>query len=157
MQKLDSWSPTILSILRIIIGLLFLEHGTQKVLHFPPAPPPPVAAAAAGAMKAAAAAATHAAAHAPTLAAVLGRSSGYFELIGGALIVVGLLTRVTAFVLSGEMAFAYFLAHAPRGFFPIGTGGNGGELAIIYCFIFLYFVFSGPGPISLDGAFGKKA
>ena len=65
--------------------------------------------------------------------------AGIMELVGGVLIVLGLFTRPVAFLLSGEMAFAYFMSHAPRGFFPISMGGNGGELAILYCFIFLYF------------------
>jgi putative oxidoreductase len=149
MQKLDSWSPGILSVLRIIVGLVFLQHGTQKVLHFPPPAAAAMKAVAGAAMKAAAAAAPHA----PTLAAILGKYSGYFELIGGALIVVGLFSRVTAFILSGEMAFAYFLAHFPRSVFPIL---NGGDLAVLFCFTFFYFVFSGPGPISLDAMVFRK-
>jgi putative oxidoreductase len=72
------------------------------------------------------------------------------ELVGGILIVLGLFTRPVAFLLSGEMAFAYFMSHAPRGFFPIAMGGNGGETAILYCFIFLYFAFVGAGVWSLD-------
>ncbi len=123
------------------------------MFHFPPVPPPAPVAAAASAMKAAAVAATT---HGPTMAATLGKFSGYFELVGGILIVLGLFTRVAGFVLSGEMAFAYFLVHAPKSFFPIQTGGNGGELAILYCFIFLFFVFSGPGPFALDRALRKK-
>src|SRR4051794_10322418 len=71
------------------------------------------------------------------------------ELVGGVLIVLGLFTRPVAFLLSGEMAFAYFMSHAPRGFYPIAMGGNGGETAILYCFTFLYFVFVGAGVWSL--------
>jgi putative oxidoreductase len=149
-MNLDSWQPKVLSLLRLITGLLFLEHGLQKIMNFPPKPPPPVLDAAAAAAKAAAAAA---APHAPTLAATLGKSSGWFELVGGALIVLGLFTRPVAFVLSGEMALAYFLAHAPKSFYPIV---NGGELAIIYCFTFLYLVFAGPGPYSVDQLMKKK-
>ena len=113
----QAWEPRVLSILRIIVGLLFLEHGTQKIFDFPPRP------------NAAAVRAVHAG---PGLA-------GIMELVGGILIVLGLFTRPVAFLLSGEMAFAYFMSHAPRGFFPIAMGGNGGELAILYCFTFLYF------------------
>ena len=76
--------------------------------------------------------------------------AGIMELVGGVLIVLGLFTRPVAFLLSGEMAFAYFMSHAPRGFFPISMGGNGGELAILYCFVFLYFFFVGAGVWSLD-------
>jgi putative oxidoreductase len=151
MNALDSWSPKILSLLRFVTGLVFLQHGTQKILHFPAAPPPPpVAAAAAAAAKAAAAAA---ASHGPTLAATLGKSSGYFELIGGILIVLGLFTRPVAFILSGEMALAYFLAHNPRSPFPIL---NGGDLAVLFCFTFFYFAFAGGGSISLDGMMKKR-
>jgi len=112
-----------LSVLRIMTGLLFLEHGMQKLLGFPPTanPVPPVT--------------------------TLPGLAGVFELIGGALIVVGLFTRPVAFVLSGVMAVAYFYAHAPRGFFPVN---NGGDAAILYCFVFLYFVFAGAGPWSAD-------
>ena len=76
--------------------------------------------------------------------------AGLLETVGGVLIVLGLFTRPVAFILSGEMAFAYFMSHAPRGFFPLQTGGNSGELAIIYCFIFLYFFVVGAGVWSLD-------
>jgi putative oxidoreductase len=148
MNALDSWSPKVLSLLRFITGLVFLQHGTQKILHFPPAPPPPPAAAAAA--KAAAAAA---ASHGPTLAATLGKSSGYFELVGGILIVVGLFTRPVAFLLSGEMAIAYFLAHNPRSMYPIL---NGGDLAVMFCFLFFYLVFAGGGSISLDAMMKKR-
>src|SRR5256885_13976417 len=123
-----TWEPRMLSILRIMVGLLFLEHGTQKIFNFPPRP--------------------NATPYAlftlsPGLAGVL-------ELVGGVLIVLGLFTRPVAFILSGEMAFAYFMSHAPRGLYPISMGGNGGELAILYCFTFLYFVFVGAGVWSLD-------
>lgn len=123
MTALETWSPRMLSVLRIMTGLLFLEHGMQKLLGFPPTanPVPPVT--------------------------TLPGLAGVFELIGGALIVVGLFTRPVAFVLSGVMAVAYFYAHAPRGFFPVN---NGGDAAILYCFVFLYFVFAGAGPWSAD-------
>lgn len=124
----QAWEPRILSILRIVVGLLFLEHGSQKIFNFP----------------------SHTPARAFVLTTLSPGLSGILELVGGTLIVLGLFTRPVAFLLSGEMAFAYFMVHAPRGFFPITTGGNGGELAILYCFIFLYFSFVGAGVWSLD-------
>ena len=156
MKSLDSWSPKVLSLLRIVAGLCFMEHGLQKMLGFPPKPPPPPAPvmdAAAAAAAAAKAAAAKAAAAAPSLAATLGPMSGPIELIGGFLILIGLFSRAAAFICSGQMAFAYFLAHAPRGPYPVN---NGGDAAILYCFIFFYLVFSGPGPISLDALMKKK-
>ena len=151
MNALDSWSPKVLSLLRVVTGLIFLQHGLQKVLHFPPAPPlPPAAAAAAAAAKAAAAGA---APHAPSLMMTLAPASGFIELIGGILLVLGLFSRPVAFICSGEMAFAYFMAHNPRSFYPIL---NGGDLAVQLCFVFLYFVFAGPGPISLDALMKKR-
>src|SRR5690349_8342705 len=122
------WGPRALSLLRIVVGLLFLEHGTQKIFNFPPRPQAPPF----------------------ELFTLVPGLAGILELVGGILIVLGLFTRSVAFVLSGEMAFAYFMSHAPRGFFPISMGGNGGELAIIYCFVFLYFAFVGAGVWSLD-------
>ncbi len=121
--RLTAWAPYVLSIVRIVTGLIFLEHGTQKILGFPPSPNP-----------------------APALL-TMGGISGILELVGGALLVLGLFTRPAAFIVSGEMAVAYFIGHAPRNFFPVL---NGGDAAILYCFIFLYFVFAGPGPLSLD-------
>lgn len=117
------WAPRVLSILRIVAALLFMEHGTQKLLGFPPSPNP-----------------------GPALFSISG-IAGLLELIGGALLAVGLFTRPVAFILSGEMAFAYWIAHAPRSFFPIL---NGGDAAILYCFIFLYLAFAGGGPWSMD-------
>ena len=117
-----------LSILRIMVGLLFLEHGTQKIFDFPPRPQ----------------------ARPFELLTVNPGLAGVLELVGGILIAIGLFTRPVAFILSGEMAFAYFMSHAPRGFYPISMGGNGGELAILYCFTFLYFAFVGAGVWSLD-------
>ncbi len=116
------WAPRILSVLRIVAALIFFEHGTQKLLGFPPTPNPP---------------------------AFLSLSwiAGALELVGGALLLVGLFTRPVAFVLSGEMAFAYWIAHAPRSPFPVL---NGGDAAILYCFVFLYLAFAGGGPWSLD-------
>ena len=148
MNSLASWSPKVLSLLRFITGLLFLEHGLQKVLHFPPPPPPPPVAAGV-----AAAAKTAVVAAGPSLAKILGPASGPIELVGGILLVIGLFSRAAAFICAGEMAFAYFLAHAPRSVYPIL---NGGDAAILYCFIFFYLVFSGPGPISLDAMMKRK-
>jgi putative oxidoreductase len=120
--RMETWRPYILSIVRIVIGLLFLQHGLSKVFNFPaPSPVPSLS----GLM---------------ILAALL-------ETVGALLFVVGAYTRIVAFILSGEMAFAYFMAHAPRSFYPVV---NGGELAVIYCFIFLYFAFAGGGPLSVD-------
>ena len=122
------WEPRMLSIFRIMVGLLFLEHGLQKLFNFPPNPNPrPYA-----------------------LFTLSPGLAGLLELVGGTLMILGLFTRPVAFILSGEMAFAYFMAHAPRGFFPIAAGGNAGETAILYCFIFLYFFFVGAGVWSLD-------
>lgn len=140
-MNLDSWSPKVLSLLRVVSGLLFIEHGLQKILHFPPPLPPPPGAAAAAAGAAAKAA--------PWFV----QPAGYIEIIGGALIILGLFTRGAAFICSGEMAFAYFMSHAPKSFYPVL---NGGDPAILYCFLFLYFVFSGPGPFSVDALMKKK-
>jgi putative oxidoreductase len=119
------WAPRLLSILRIVVALIFMEHGTQKLLGFPPSDHP-----------------------GPELFSFLG-ASGALELFGGALLVLGLFTRPVAFILSGEMAVGYWLVHAPRSFFPIT---NGGDAAILYCFVFLYLVAAGGGPWSLDHA-----
>lgn len=127
MQSLSVWAPQALSALRIVAGLLFLEHGTQKLLGFPPGE-----------------GARSAALTLPWLAAVI-------ELFAGALLTLGLLTRPAALIASGEMAFAYWMAHASRGPFPVN---NGGDAAILYCFVFLYLACAGPGPISLDATRG---
>lgn len=153
MNTLESWSPKVLSLLRFMSGLLFLQHGTQKVLSFP-AKPVAAAAGAAVAKVAGAAKVAVAAKAAPSLAAVLGGASGPIELVGGTLLVIGLFSRAAAFICAGEMAFAYFLAHAPRNFYPINSQG---DLAILFCFVFFYLVFSGPGPYSLDALMKKKA
>jgi putative oxidoreductase len=112
-----------LSLLRIMTGLLFLQHGTAKILAFPPSD------------------------MAGGVSFTLAGLSGVFELVGGALIVVGLFTRPVAFLLSGMMAIAYFMVHAPQNFFPLL---NRGELAMLYCFVFLYLSAAGGGPWSLD-------
>ncbi len=124
-RSLTLWAPTLLSLLRIVSGLIFLEHGTQKFLSFP-------AGQAAGAGWA---------------LAQPGHYAGIVELACGLLIAIGLFTRPAAFLASGTMAVAYWLAHAPRDFFPVN---NGGDAAILFCFVFLYLVFAGPGPLSLD-------
>jgi putative oxidoreductase len=120
-----NWAPRLLSVLRIVAALLFLEHGLMKLVGFPgaagiPDPLPPMI----------------------LLAA-------WLETVGGALLALGLFTRPVAFLLAGEMAVAYFIGHFPRGFWP---GLNGGEAAILYCFLFLYLSAAGPGPWSLDEA-----
>ncbi len=128
------WAPRVLSVTRLVAGLLFMEHGTAKLLGFP---------------------ASHAYDHLHAL--TLPWCAGVLELVGGALVAAGLFTRQAAFVLSGEMAFAYFLAHNPRGFFPLL---NGGEAAVLYCFFFLYLSAAGGGAWSLDrlrGAAGQPA
>jgi putative oxidoreductase len=127
---MTKWSPLALSLLRIITGFLFIAHGTQKILGFPPSDKPPV-----------------------VLLSLPG-FSGILELVGGALILVGLFTRIAAFILSGEMAVAYFMVHAKGPFWPIL---NKGELAVLYCFVFLYLFFAGGGPFSLDALLRKKA
>lgn len=115
-------APYILSILRIVVALLFVEHGLSRLFGFPsPLPTPPMF--------------------------TTYWFAGGIEFIGGLLLIVGLCTRPAAFVMSGEMAFAYFLSHAPKGFFPIL---NRGDSAILFCFVFFYIAFAGPGPWSLD-------
>ena len=118
-----AWTPRALSVLRIVTGMLFLEHGTQKLLGFPPS--------------------EHAA---PALFSLIG-VQGILELVGGFLILIGLFTRPVAFMLAGDMAVAYFMAHAPKSFFPTL---NGGQLAILFCFVFLYSAFAGGGEWSAD-------
>jgi putative oxidoreductase len=114
-----------LSILRIVTGLLYLQHGLNKLFDFPPTPN-----------------------HLPyNLTSLVPGVQGLTEFIGGVLIVFGLFTRPVAFILAGDMAVAYFMAHQPRGLFPLQNGGN---LAILYCFVFLYLFVAGGGPWSLD-------
>jgi putative oxidoreductase len=127
---LDQWRPFVLSELRIFAGLALMQHGTAKWLGFPVAPQ-----------------------FANTSIASLSGVAGLLELVVGALFVVGLFTRSAAFLLSGLLAAAYFIAHAPKGFFPLL---NGGELAALYCFVFFYFVFAGPGPFSLDAWLARE-
>lgn len=126
-----AWEPRVRGILRIIIGLLFLQHGSAKLLGFP----------------------HQAMFDQLQLASMLG-VAGIIELVGGALFTVGLFTRVVAFIMSGEMAVGYFMAHAPKSFFP---ALNGGDAAILYCLIFFWFFVGGPGAFSLDAAFGGRS
>ena len=125
---LTTWAPRVRSILRIMTGLLLLQHGTMKYFNFPPS--------------------DYFAGGLDNLMKV----AGGIELVGAILIIIGLLTRPVAFICSGFTAAAYFMAHAPQSFYPVI---NQGELAVLYCFVFLYFVFAGPGPWSVDGARGK--
>lgn len=120
-----AWAPRLLSVLRIVSALVFMEHGTQKLLGFPPmaegmSQPPPLS---------------------------LMWAGGLLEMVGGALLLIGLFSRPVAFVLAGEMAVAYWMFHAPSGPFP---ALNAGDAAILYCFVFLYIAAAGPGPWSLD-------
>ena len=118
-----------LSLLRIVAALLFLEHGTQKILHFPP-------------MSTAMAAAIP-----PSFMPII-FVAGLIELLGGALLLLGLFTRITAFICAGEMAIGYWLVHFPRGgFFPVL---NGGDAAILFCFVFLFIAAAGPGSIAVS-------
>jgi putative oxidoreductase len=126
------WAPRMLSILRIMVGLLYLEHGLNKLFNFPAT-----------------------ANHAPyQLVSLVPGLAGLLELIGGALLALGLFTRPVAFILSGEMAFAYFMVNAKRNFFPLV---NGGDAVILYCFIFLYFFIVGAGVWSLDQLWATRA
>ena len=130
MERLIVWTPRVLSLLRIITALLFMEHGLMKMFHFP-APqqgvPDPL----------------------PTILV----AAAWLEIVGGALLALGLFTRPVAFILSGQMAVAYFLAHFPTGFWP---ALNGGEAAVLFCFIFLYLALAGPGEWSLDAQVRKR-
>src|SRR5580704_15492621 len=120
-----TWERRVLSILRIMVGMLYMEHGFAKILDFP-----------------------HQSTHVPYAPFTLNPGlQGLLEFVGGLLLALGLFTRTVAFILAGDMAVAYFMAHAPRGFFPLL---NGGELAIVYCFVFLYFWVAGGGEWSLD-------
>jgi len=126
---LATWTPRLLGLLRIITGFLYLQHGTAKLFGTP-----------------------HVAMFDGLQVMSLMGVAGILELVGGALLLLGLFTRPVAFILSGQMAAAYFMAHAPQGFLPIL---NGGELAVLYSFIFLYFAAAGGGAFSIDGLRGK--
>lgn len=123
MTFLQPFTGIILSVLRFMSGLLVLQHGTTKILAFPVTQ------------------------HTGTPLASMSGAAGVIELVCGGLVVLGLFTRPAAFLLSGMTAVAYFLAHAGRGIFPIL---NGGELAALYCFTFLYIAAAGGGTFSLD-------
>lgn len=125
-------APWLRSVLRIVTAFLFMAHGTQKLFSFPVPFP-----------------------------AEMGGQPGFFSLLwfagvlevfGGLLVLLGLFTRPVAFLLSGQMAVAYFMAHAPQAFWPLL---NHGEAAVLYCFVFLYLAAAGPGPLSLDRMLGK--
>ncbi|MEO6971226.1 MAG: DoxX family protein [Chthoniobacterales bacterium] len=125
-SSLQRWEPVVLSILRIVIGLLILEHGMQKFFHFPP-PDHPMGG--------------------PSGLPPLMMIAGTLESVGGLLLVLGLFTRIAAFLLAGEMAVAYFMVHAPGSLYPIK---NHGELAVALCFVFLYMAVAGGGCWSVD-------
>jgi putative oxidoreductase len=120
-------APHVLSLLRVVTALLFLEHGLSRLFGWPSAIPTP---------------------HVFTMYWF----AGAIELTGGVLLALGLFSRFAALIMSGEMAFAYFISHAPHGFFPILNRGDG---AILYCFVFFYIAFAGPGPWSLDALMGS--
>ncbi|MGR9202240.1 DoxX family protein [Rhizobium leguminosarum] len=119
----QKYQPHALAVLRIVAALIFFEHGTQKLFNFP-------------------------ASDSPATLGPLMLTAGILELVGGLLLLVGFKTRIVAFVLSGQMAFAYFIGHFPRDFFPIL---NRGDAAILYCFVFLYIAVAGAGTFSIDG------
>ena len=129
-ETLTAWAPRALSVLRIITGLMIIQHGMAKLIGFPAVP-----------------------SFANLNPLSLIGAAGFIELIGGALLIVGLQTRIVAFIVSGEMAFAYFMAHAPKSFFPLI---NGGTLAIIFCFTCLFLSTAGPGPWSVDAAMKRN-
>jgi len=131
MPNLVAWSPRVLSMLRIVTALLFMEHGLMKLFHFPAAQP-----------------------GAPDPLPAMLLAAAWIEVVGGGLIALGLFTRAAAFICSGEMAVGYFMAHAPNGPFP---ALNMGEAAVLYCFVFFYLVFAGGGPWSLDALIRKRA
>lgn len=127
MTFLQPLGPYILSILRILASLSFFTHGTQKLFGWPVEFPYPLNA--------------------------MSTTAGWLEVVGGLLLAIGLFSRPVAFVLSGLMAFAYFLGHAGSGFFPLV---NGGEAAMLFCWIFLLIAAYGPGPLSVDAQLGNK-
>jgi putative oxidoreductase len=123
------WSPRLLGLLRIVTAILFMEHGAQKLIGFPPT--------------------DHAS---PEFLSLLW-FAGVLELIGGFFVLIGLFTRPVAFLLSGQMAFGYWMVHAPQAIYP---ALNGGDAAILFCFIFLYLAAAGPGAFSVDGAASRS-
>ena len=131
-DRWKSFAPYFLSLLRIVVALLFVEMGSAKLFAFPGAVIP---------------------GGGTVPLASLGGVASVLEFVGGWLLLVGLFTRPAAFVLSGEMAFAYFIGHAPNGFWPVLNGGGD---AIYFCFTFLYLVFAGPGAFAVDGLMGSR-
>lgn len=131
LQELGAaWSPRLLGLLRIVTASLFMEHGAQKLLGFPPSD------------------------HGSPEFLTLLWFAGVLELVGGFFVLIGWFTRPVAFLLSGQMAVAYWMAHAPRAIYP---ALNGGDAAVLFCFIFLYLAAAGPGAFSVDGAASKSA
>ncbi|MYM26295.1 DoxX family membrane protein [Duganella sp. FT135W] len=130
-KMLERYTPQALAVLRIVTALLFMQHGLQKLLLFPTPSE-----------------------HGTPAAWTLVWYGGWIEAAGGALIAAGLFTRAIAFVASGEMAVGYFMVHAPVSIYPVL---NHGDLAVLFCFVFLFFVFSGPGAWSLDGLLSKRS
>lgn len=126
----SSWSPVLLSLVRIVAAFGFMTHGTQKLFGLPTVDP-----------------------RATVELMSRAGAAGLIETIGGALLILGLFTRPVAFLCAGQMAAAYFIAHAPRNFWPIL---NGGELAAVYCFVFLYIAAMGGGPLSIDAMMRGK-
>ena len=122
---LHAWTPRMLSVLRIIASLLFLQYGLSKYFGFPARQPPNFA-----------------------MFSLIGLA-GAIELVGSLLLLIGVFSREAAFIMSGEIAVAYFMRRAPNGFFP---QVNGGGLEVLFCFVFLYLFFAGPGPWSVDAA-----
>ena len=129
-QMFSRYQPAALSLFRFITGLLLFQFGVAKILKFPPGTP----------------------FEKVELFSLIG-AAGTLELVLGALLIIGLFSRIVAFILSGEMAFAYFIGHFPRGFFPLL---NNGTAAILFCFACLYLATAGGGPYSVDAMLGKK-
>ena len=127
---MKSLTPYLLSVLRLAAAFVYVAHGTQKMFGVPGHP-----------------------FHAPVLALTMIGAAGVIETIGGILMLLGLFTRPVAFILSGQMAVAFFTQHWPRGFWPIV---NGGDLAVVFCFLWLYFSVAGAGPISIDALRGRR-
>jgi putative oxidoreductase len=130
-QMFSKYQPVMLSVLRFITGLMLFQYGVAKLLKFPPDSP-----------------------FAKVELMSLYGAAGSLELILGGLLLIGLFTRPVAFILSGEMAFAYFIGHFPKNFFPVI---NGGTSAITLCFLCLYLATAGGGPLSVDAMMGKKS